>query len=88
MKQDYSTEWRAALIERDMAVRAIVEFLDALGVSDPPTDPDDSESITSFEVVEFNDVPGGIAKRVRPNQFCEFEVLKRVRGQLGKKLKR
>lgn len=80
MAQDYSDEWRAALIERDMAVRAIVEFLAALG------HPDDNEH--SFEVVDFDDNPGGVAKRVRPDQFPEFDMLKRVKEQLGKKLKK
>jgi len=80
MTQDYSTEWRAALIERDMAVRAIVEFLDALGKRD------DNEH--SFEVVDYDDNPGGVCRPVRPEQFPEFDMLKRVREQLEKKLKR
>jgi len=88
MAQDFSDEWRAALIERDMAVRAIVEFLEALGIPDPVTDPDDTGDLMSFEVVEFNNSPGGAAKWVRPGQFPEFDMLKRVAGQLQKKLKR
>jgi len=80
MAQDYSTEWRAALIERDMGIRAIVEFLDALGRRD--------KTEHSFEVVDFDDNPGGVATKVRPDQFPEFDMLKRVREQLEKKLKR
>ena len=80
MTQDYSPEWRAALIERDMAVRAIVEFLAALGK------PDKDEH--SFEVVDFDDNSGGVCRRVRPDQLPEFEMLKLVKKQLEKKLNR
>jgi hypothetical protein len=86
MTQDYSSEWRKALIERDMAVRAIVEFLEALGDDGRNYDPDDNGDSRTFEVVDFNDVPGGVANRVRPKQFPEFDMLKRVREQLEKKL--
>ena len=80
MTQDYSTEWRAALIERVMAVRAIVEFLDA------------ADAETDFSIVRIEE-SGGSA----PDEFSYFEagqeppaldMLKRVREQLEKKLKR
>jgi len=85
MTQDYSDEWRKALTERDMAVRAIAEFLDALGLSNPPTDPDDNGDRKSFEVVELNDIPGGTSTRVRPQQFPEFDQLKEVVAQFKPK---
>jgi len=80
MTQDYSTEWRAALIERDMAVRAIVEFLEAI----------DREIEMAVVRIEES---GGSA----PDEFSRFEpgkeppaldMLRRVREQLEKKLKR
>ena len=80
MTQDYSTEWRAALIERDMAVTAIVEFLEAI----------DREIEMAVVRIEES---GGSA----PDEFSYFEagqeppaldMLKRVREQLEKKLKR
>ncbi len=80
MTQDYSTEWHATLIERDMAVRAIVEFLEA------------ADAETDFSIVRIES--GGSAA---PEEFTRFEpgkepatldMLRRVREQLEKKLKR
>ncbi len=84
MTQDYSTEWRAALIERDMAVRAIVEFLEAL--ENKALDVNDDE-LALVHIQKDRGFTDGFT-RVQPEECPEFEMLKLVKEQLEKKLKR
>jgi len=84
MAQDFSDEWRAALIERDMAVRAIVEFLEALENKNLEPHQDELALVHIQKAGGFYD---GIT-HVEPGQSPQFDMLKRVAGQLQKKLKR
>ena len=82
MTQDYSTEWRAALIERDMAVRAIVEFLEASDrEANRMTIVRREDRGSSAAPPEFTPYPPGEEPAV-------LDMLRRVKEQLEKKLKR
>jgi len=81
MPQDYSTEWRAALIERDMAVRAMVEFLEEL-----------DRKKSTMAVVRItrssNSAPDEFEEYLPGEEPSSLEMLRRVAQQLEKKLKR
>ena len=80
MPQDYSTEWRAALIERDMAVRAIVEFLEALDKKG------DDLVLARNEVKYDEEHPDALVPIPPGEEPSTLAMLRRVKDQLGKKL--
>ena len=81
MAQDFSTEWRAALIERDMAVRAIVEFLDGLD--------SEGDTMTIARIKRSADsVPDEFEEYFPGEEPSTLEMLRRIRLHLEKKMKR
>lgn len=76
MAQDYSDEWRKALTERDMAVRAIAEFLASLGHADAEQ--------KSFEVCHF-DNHTRIGRPVPSETFPQFDNLRQIVAQFKPK---
>ena len=65
-------------------IHQIHDFLDALG----NTNPDESDDELAIVLIQKERGLTDGFTRVRPKESPEFDMLKRVRNQLGKKLKR